>query len=204
MIRNIIFDLGNVLLSWKPEEYFIASGLPENKRKTILNDVFRSREWLLVDNGDITTDEAVNAISSRSELSESEIRYAFNSRLQILSPLQNNIDLLSELKKTGLKLYFLSNFPDDIFDEVRNRYSFFELFDGGIISARVRLSKPDIRIYLKMIELYGLVPHETVFVDDLKANSDAAGLAGIHGIHLPEHSMLYSLLAETAGVQITI
>jgi FMN phosphatase YigB (HAD superfamily) len=55
MIKNIIFDLGNVLISFKPAEYFEKNKYPENIKNTILSDIFGSNEWLMLDNGEITT-----------------------------------------------------------------------------------------------------------------------------------------------------
>ena len=55
MIKNIVFDLGNVLISFKPSEYFDNKNYPETVKAKILSDIFGSKEWLRLDNGDITT-----------------------------------------------------------------------------------------------------------------------------------------------------
>src|SRR5664280_80984 len=147
MIKNIVFDLGNVLLSFKPSEYFDKHKYPAAIKATILEDIFRSKEWLLLDNGEISTQDAINAISKRSSLKKEEIDHIFNLRTDLLFPLDSNIKVLPGLKKRGFKLYYLSNFPLDIFDEVRSGYYFFRYFEGGLISAEAKSSKPDTRIY---------------------------------------------------------
>jgi HAD superfamily hydrolase (TIGR01509 family) len=174
MIRNIIFDLGNVLISWKPEEYLRLNGYDDPTRKVIMDQIFRSPEWLLLDNGDITLTEAAEGIAARSSLKIPEILSVFNLRTSILFPLDNNTKLLPELKKQHFKLYYLSNFPGDIFDEIQNEYDLFRYFDGGIISARVKLSKPDPDIFRLLMKMYDLIPEESVFIDDIAANSHSA------------------------------
>ena len=118
MIRNIVFDLGNVLISFRPEEYLIRNNYPEDKRKILHSDIFGSNEWLLLDNGDISTNEAIDSIAGKSSLRRQEIALIFNKRTEIMSPVHNNAQLVPRLKKGGYRLYYLSNFPEDIFDEV--------------------------------------------------------------------------------------
>jgi len=181
MIKNIIFDLGNVLLSWKPGEYFEKSGYDNETLNLIMNDVFTSPEWLSLDNGDLTTPAAIELIAEKSSLRKEYISSLFDLRTKIIYPLTGNIKVLPELKKRGFKLYFLSNFPLDFFEEVKNKYEFFRYFDGGIISAEVRHSKPDIKIYKILLEKYNLKPDECFYIDDMEINVRAAGSAGIKG-----------------------
>ena len=143
MIKNIIFDLGNVLISFKPSEYFDKNKYPETIKTKILTDIFGSKEWLMLDNGEITTPEAIDAIALKSSLNREEIAHIFNLRTDLMFPLDTNIRLLPGLKKRGFSLYYLSNFPLDIFDEISTGYYFFKYFDGGIISSEVKFSKPD-------------------------------------------------------------
>jgi epoxide hydrolase-like predicted phosphatase len=182
MINNIVFDLGNVLLSFNPSGYLDKSGYTTGHKNIIINDIFRSREWELIDNGDITTGDAIDKISSRSSLNRKEIASLFNLRIKILYPITRNTKLLHSLKERGFKLYFLSNFPDDIFDEVHNKYEFFKFFDGGIISSRVKVSKPDRKIFDILLEKYSLKAEECLFIDDNELNVKTADRIGMTGI----------------------
>jgi putative hydrolase of the HAD superfamily len=182
MIKNIVFDLGNVLISFKPSEYFDKNNYPENIKTTILSDIFDSKEWLLIDKGEITTSEAINSIASRSTLKKEEIAHIFNLRTDMMFPLDLNVRLLPELKKLGFKLFYLSNFPIDIFDEVRTGYYFFRYFDGGLISSEAKYSKPDSRLYEILLEKYSLISQECLFVDDIEINVRAAEDLGMKGI----------------------
>ncbi len=181
MIKNIIFDLGNVLISFRPSDFFDKKNYPANIKSTILSDIFGSREWLMLDNGDINTAQAIDAIAAKSSLKKEEIVHIFNLRTEIMFPLEQNVRLLPELKKQGLRLFYLSNFPLDIFDEVKNGYYFFKYFDGGIISADVKCSKPDRRIYELLMNQYSLDPNESLYIDDMEANVTGAENAGMKG-----------------------
>lgn len=190
MIRNIIFDLGNVLLNWQPSVYLEQQNYSKDKRDTILNDIFRSNEWLQLDNGDITTNEAKDRIALKSALNKAEIDHVFDHRMEILYPLAENIKWLPLLKKRGFKLYYLSNFPIDLFDTVVKLHDFFSFFDGGIISAHVKVSKPDKRIYQTLLDRYLLKSEESVFIDDLIVNVVGARELGIKSIHLDDPGKL--------------
>lgn len=186
MIRNVIFDLGNVLVSFRPAEYLENQRYPEEKKKTILAEIFGSQEWLLLDNGDLTTAEAIELISKRSSLERAEIIEIFNNRFNILISIPGNLKILPELKKQGFRLYFLSNFPVDLWEMVNerleNEYSFFRYFDGGIISGEARYSKPDPRIYELLLEKYSLRAEECFYIDDIEVNVKAAESLGMRGI----------------------
>ena len=182
MIKNIVFDLGNVLISFRPSEFFDKKGYPENIKATILADIFASKEWLRLDNGEINTKEAIEAISLKSSLKREEIAHIFNLRKELIFPLDENVRLLPDLKKRGFRLYFLSNFPMDLFEEVKTDYYFFRYFDGGIISAEAKVSKPDIEFYNILLKKYSLVPEECLYIDDLEINVLVAESLGMKGL----------------------
>ena len=183
MIKNIVFDLGNVLISFKPKEYLENKGYPEELKEKILADIFHSPEWLALDNGDITINEAIDIIAMRSELNKNDIAKIFDLRTDIMFPLEHNVKLLSKLKQEGYKLYYLSNFMSDVFPEIQSSYPFFSLFDGGIISSHVKVSKPDETIYRLLIDKYSLIAGESLFLDDLEINVKSAEKVGMKSLH---------------------
>jgi FMN phosphatase YigB (HAD superfamily) len=181
MIKNIVFDLGNVLISFRPSDYLERKKYPREIRETILEDIFRGPEWHLLDSGDIVTGEAIDMIAKRSSLKREEIAFIFNKRTDIMFPLELNTRLLPELKKQGYRLFYLSNFPIDIFDEVKNDYYFFRHFEGGIISSEVKCSKPDIKMFRIFLERYNLSAKECLYIDDIEINVKAAVSVGMNG-----------------------
>jgi epoxide hydrolase-like predicted phosphatase len=182
MIKNIVFDLGNVLISFRPLKFFSDKNYPESIISKIIPDIFGSSEWLRLDNGDISTVEAIEAISLKSSFLKEEIAHIFNLRTEMMFPLDQNVRLLPELKKQGFRLYYLSNFPLDIFEEIKTGYYFFRYFDGGVISSEVKFSKPDRRIYEILLKKYGLTAEESLFIDDIEINVRAAENLGMKGL----------------------
>jgi FMN phosphatase YigB (HAD superfamily) len=201
MIKNIVFDLGNVLISFKPSDYLDKMGYVAVFKDVIISDIFKSREWALLDNGDITTGEAIEKVSARSSLTKEEITSVFRLRKEIMYPITKNILLLPPLKKRGYKLFYLSNFPSDVFDEVYKEYDFFKYFDGGVISSKVNLSKPDIKIFKFLLEKYSLVADESLFVDDIELNTKGAESAGMKSLIVLESVDLSELIEKELCVQ---
>lgn len=181
MYKNIIFDLGNVLLSFNPKEY-LNSKIGENRRERVFKEIFLSKEWVKLDEGTITEIEAIEAISLRNEAYREDIKRAFENWYDILVPIDESVELLKELKEKGYKLYYLSNFHDIAFKNVKEKYDFFNLFDGGVVSSEDKLLKPDERIYEVILNRYNLLPKESIFIDDMKINVEAAKEANIEGL----------------------
>lgn len=202
MIRTIIFDLGNVLISFVPSEYLKKKNYPSTIRKIILADIFQSVEWKKLDNGDITLSEAVDSIALKSALKREEIAFVFNFRADIMFPLDDNVRLLPELKKQGFGVYYLSNFPLDTFKEVKNDYYFFRYFDGGIISSEVKLSKPDRRIYRYFLDKYSLNAGECLYIDDIEENVRVAESTGMHGMLTYGSPKIAPLLEEKLNIRL--
>ncbi len=196
MIRNIVFDLGNVLLSWKPGEFLLQSGYDKETTGLILSTVFRSQAWFSLDNGDITKEEAIEIMAFNSSLKKARIKSLLDLCPKIIFPLHYNTKLLPELRKQGFKLYYLSNYPLDFFNETKKRYAFFKYFDGGIISAEVNKSKPDPDIYRIFLERFSLDPFKSLYIDDIDSNVRSAELIGMKVIHLSETESLESKLLE--------
>ncbi|PNT90977.1 HAD family hydrolase [Clostridium thermosuccinogenes] len=172
--KNIIFDIGNVLLSFKPLEHLKTKILDPDKASEIYKQVFLSEEWLMLDRGTITEEEAINALAGRNPQNGHWIRLAFENWYDILTPIEDNINIARDLKAAGYNIYYLSNFQSLAFDNITRRYDFFKLFDGGIVSFKEKLIKPEEGIYKRLLEEYRLLPEESVFIDDTQVNIEAA------------------------------
>jgi putative hydrolase of the HAD superfamily len=204
MIKNIIFDLGNVLISFVPSEYLKKKNYPQNIRNTILNDIFHGEEWKMLDNGVITVAEAIERISSRSSLKREEIALVFTFRVDIMFPFDDNVRLLPALKKHGFSLYYLSNFPLDVFEVIKNDYFFFRYFDGGIISSEVKLSKPDVRIFEFILDKYSIQAQESLYIDDIEENIRSAEQTGMIGLLTGGSPKIQDVLEEKLNFKLDI
>lgn len=180
MYKNIIFDIGNVLLSFEPKEYMKTKiKIREENIEKLFNEIFLSEEWLMLDRGTIEEPMAIERIIERNaELSE-DIKTVFKDWYSILVPIPKTVELLKSLKSKGYNIYYLSNFHDLAFKDVTNKNEFFNLFDGGVVSYEEKLLKPEEEIHKRLIERYNLIPEETIFVDDTKVNVEAAKKLGI-------------------------
>jgi len=196
MIKNIIFDLGNVLVSFQPELYLKSKGLSSDDVNLVYKEIFLSKEWVELDRGTISRDEALKAICDRNE-SDKKLLMENTDFEKILEPIAENVRILGELKKKGYKLYYLTNYHEDLFEYSYDKLGFFHHFDGGVVSAHVKLIKPDPPIYKKLIEKYHLQPEETLFIDDSEKNTQAATELGIQAIHLPDYNVLEELLKKS-------
>ena len=103
----------------------------------------------------------------------------------MLIPITENVEIAYELKKKGYHLYLLSNFHKEAIQTMYQQYDFFDIFEGGVISAEEKVVKPDEEIYTILLERYHLNPEESLFIDDSLANIKAGNRLGIQGIHLP-------------------
>jgi putative hydrolase of the HAD superfamily len=145
MIKNIIFDLGNVLLSWKPDDYFKKSGFDSNTVDLILKDVFKSPEWLSLDNGDISTQEAIEQITLKSSLKKDFIYSCSIKDNKSYYPLRKH-KLLPQLKKKRLEAVLSFQLPAIFFEEVKTKYDFFNILMEDYF-CRGKTFKQDVKIY---------------------------------------------------------
>lgn len=183
MIKNIIFDLGNVLLDFNPEVY-VKSKITEEKVEEIYKCIFQSDEWPMLDRGTISEEQAKTNIINRNIENQELINLVFENWYDILIPIESSVEVLKKLKQNGYSVYYLSNFHLAAFEHVTKKHDFFTIFDGGVVSYKEKLLKPEKEIYEKIIDRYDLEPSQTVFIDDMKENVKAAIRAGLKVILL--------------------
>ncbi len=188
----IVFDVGNVLLRYDPlaclSERFPAQASRINEA------IFQSPHWAEIDRS-VMTDEEIFARMVKEAPDMAEwIEPAIASYPDMIHPIRETIDLLPRLKEAGYKLYVLSNFGADYFARTRARFSFFDQFDGLLISGEERVLKPDAAIYLLLIHRFGLNPSRTLFLDDKQENIDGAEAVGLRGLCFERAEQLAGLL----------
>jgi len=179
--NNVIFDIGNVLLNFKPLEYLKTKIVDHDKALEVYEQIFKSDEWVELDRGTLSEEDAINILSARYPENEHFIRMAFDNWYDLLTPMEDTVKILKDLKAANYKVYFLSNFQQLAYEVVSNRYDFFSLFDGGIVSYKEKVVKPEESIYRKL-EVYGIKPEESVFTDDTPSNVEAAVKLGFNGV----------------------
>jgi len=169
MIRNIIFDLGNVLLNFKPEKFLLRYTKDENYIQNFIFKVIRNKIWFNLDRGTISLEDAKEEFLKKYPEDMSFIITFFDHWMEMLTPIEENVKILHDLKSNGYNTYILSNYIEEAFEIVHKKYQFFSLFDGRIISGQEKYIKPEIEIYQKLINKYNLIPEQCVFIDDIRS-----------------------------------
>lgn len=183
MIKNIVFDLGRVLVDFDPITYLYSLGYDEETVNALYGRIFGGEDWMRHDRGDYPSVAALQAALIRKyPESELQIRRVLQPDwVKIHTLREDTAAYLAALKARGYRIYMLSNLAADSYAYV-SQYPFFRLLDGGVFSYRERVCKPDKRIYDILLQRYALDPAETVFLDDNVENVAAAERAGIRGI----------------------
>jgi putative hydrolase of the HAD superfamily len=180
--RNVIFDFGGVLLRWRPQEVIDAFYAEEDLRGSLSRNVFRHPDWVEMDRGSLSEDTAVQRFAARMNRPVQEMQTLLQLVKESLVPLPQTVGLLHELAGRGVPLYGLSNMPASMFGYLRGRYDHWRLFRGIVISGEVQLTKPDPAIFAYICRQHQLEPAETIFVDDLAPNIEAADKLGFRTI----------------------
>ena len=183
MIKNIVFDLGRVLVDYNPISYMEQLGLSSEIIDKLSNIIFHSQEWVDYDSGKLlhNTDIANKLVLEHPEVGK-EIKLVLKDDWVTIHTLREDMaQFLVSLKERGYNIYILSNLSIDSYGFI-SQYEFFKYIDGGVYSYEEKVSKPDENIYNALLEKYSLIPEETVFIDDSPKNIEGAIKLGINGI----------------------
>ena len=179
MIKNIIFDMGNVLLAYTPDKYITTLTEDAEAAEAVLRELFRSSEWQELDAGSITEESAVKSVSLRIPQYSDLVGKAMDNWHSDLTPIEGMAVLVEKLKSQNYNIYLLSNTSMKFFSYM-DKVEMFKHFNGFIISARERLVKPDRKIFECICSRFGLTAGECLFIDDLQPNIDGAESAGFN------------------------
>ena len=202
MIKNIVFDMGNVIIRFDRNAFIDRFGVSEEDRRILLREIFLSPEWVMMDRGTLTDEQAADILCPRvpehlREIARKLIGFWDRPILEV----EGVEPLIEELKSKGYGIYLLSNAscrqPD-----YWQRVPAARFFDGTLISYSVKLIKPMPEIYEKFFEKFSLNREECFFIDDSPANIEASLYVGMPGavFHNDIRRLRRELLA--AGVDV--
>ncbi len=181
-VRNVIFDFGGVLVSWRPQEIIDAFYAEPELRDAVRAHVFQHADWVEMDRGTFDERTIIERFATRMNRPRAEMEALFEHVRAALTPIEPTVVLLRELHARGYALYGLTNMSEPIFHHLERSHDFFGLFRGIVVSAKIKVVKPDAAIYEHLRERFALDFAQSVFLDDLAPNVESARRLGLAAI----------------------
>lgn len=198
MIKNVIFDIGNVLVDFRWRALMEELGFQKELQPLFDKTVFGSHWWNELDRGTLEEAEAREKLREDNREHASEFDLLWANRHMLVEPFDYSVSWIERLKQQGLKVYLLSNYPKEMFllHEECGCFPFLDIVDGKVVSAFVQLVKPDAGIYQYLMKEYGLQAQECVFIDDRRENVGTAEALGMKGIVFENYDQAVTALKK--------
>lgn len=196
MYKNIVFDIGGVLVDYDPKGYLSKLFNNAELEEFLYSIIFDSEEWKLLDQGKITRALAERRMLEAAGPHRYEAQLVLDDWRELMTTKLDTVDLILALRHSGHHLYFLSNIPEDIYLMFQQRRRFMQLFEGGVPSFAAKTAKPDPEIFKLLLNTYELSPAETLFIDDSPTNISAAESLGMTGLQFKSATALHHSLIE--------
>lgn len=185
MIKNFIFDFGNVLAEFYPEKLTAPYVEDPDMRKQISEIVFDRSFWDGLDDGSVSDEDARAEIRKRisGDMQDVAIK-VYDNWIENLTPVPHMQKLVEDIKKAGGKLFILSNISIGFaegYGKVKWIKELFSSFDGLVFSGTINKVKPNKDIFEYLLNKYNIKADETIFIDDSKKNVLGAEDVGIKG-----------------------
>ena len=179
---NLVFDMGGVVLRWDPGAIIAGVFSDAESRAKVQAGVFDDPDWLELDRGTLDREDAIRRAAKRTGMAEAQIRRLLYAVPPSLTAYPDTVELLYRLKAKGYPLYCLSNMHRASLEHIKQVHRFWDVFGGLVFSCEVNLCKPEAGIYEHLLRAYQLDPANTLFMDDVQKNLDAAAELGIRTI----------------------
>ncbi len=180
MIRNIVFDMGNVLIKFAPLDYLNQTFKDKLAIEEVYRELFCKEEWIELDRGTLTEKEALVSVCARIPAYSEYVKQAMTGWFIERKPIEGMYELVRDVKQKGYRIYLLSNASPRIY-EYKDKIPAINFFDGYLISCDIKVNKPDREIYEALLRKYDLIAQECIFIDDLQRNIEGAKAVGIQG-----------------------
>jgi putative hydrolase of the HAD superfamily len=181
-IKNIIFDLGGVLLTWLPKQLANQFFPDPQAQDLIFTHLLNHPDWLELDRGSLTPQKASENAAKRSGLDPKTILALIEAVPASLNLVPETLELVKELQNAGVNLYVLSNMHQASADYIKAQFPIWDYFTGIVFSCDVNQVKPEKEIFETLLEKYDLVPQECLFIDDMENNTLAAQKLGFQAL----------------------
>lgn len=191
-----MFDLGGVLLDWDPRYLYRKLFDDESAMERFLTEVC-TPEWHKAHDLGVPPEEtSPELIAAHPDQAELIWAWSRRSEEMIGGPIEGTVELLRSLKAAGMPCYALTNMERETYPIRRERFDFLRWFDGTVVSGFEGVAKPDVRIFELLLHRFGLIPAETVLIDDSDVNVAAARRAGMQAVRFRSPDQLRRWLEE--------
>lgn len=196
-IKNIVFDMGFVLIDFRWRGYLRDLGFSQEKIDFFGKNVVNSKYWHKLDMGLIKQAEARACLLKELPAEYKDDINLFWDRVnEIAIEYPYSYKLVKGLKDAGYNIYLLSNYPEEMGEVHWASCSFLPLVDGYVMSSKVKMCKPDPAIYMSLRDKYDLDLNESVFIDDREDNCEASERLGMAAIVFKGYDELISSFKE--------
>lgn len=208
MIRNVVFDIGMVLVNFRYREYMEDLGFSKEIQEIFCKNIVENMLWGDLDLGVRSAEEVIRDMKNNVLEYPTEADAFFEQINDIVETFSYALPWIQELKREGYQVYLLSNYPKDLFAlHAKGKFTFADAVDGRIVSGYVKMVKPDPEIYKLLCMTYDLKPEECVFLDDREDNLKSAGALGFHTVRFQNYEQaraeLEILLQESCSAEET-
>ncbi|EPT8450986.1 HAD family hydrolase [Vibrio fluvialis] len=179
-IKNVVFDIGNVIVKWAPVEISALTFGESEQAKQRAKLLFQSEIWRDLNKGHYTEQQAQLQFHSTLGIEPAELETLFHYIKATQQLIDGTQTLMDDLLDAGYTLYALTDNVNEIVAHLKATYDFWPKFSGAVVSSECGLLKPDPRIYQHLAHSQNILPHESVFMDDMPANVQGAIDQGFH------------------------
>lgn len=194
-LKNIVFDLGGVLIDWNPRHLFTEVFQNHDELEFFLTEIC-SDEWNEEQDAGRSLEEGTRILTERYPAYRNEIEMYYGKWEKMLrGPIQANVDIFQDLVQKGcFGLFALTNWSGETFPVALDRFPFLHDFENILVSGREGMRKPQPEFFQLMFDRFKIIPDETLFIDDNLRNIQAAQKAGMYTVHLsPGTSLTWHL-----------
>ncbi|MGN0142874.1 MAG: HAD family hydrolase [Roseburia sp.] len=196
MIKNIILDVGKVLVEWDCDLAFRRLGFDEDTLRAVAAATVESSDWDEYDRSTLTDEELLESFLGKAPAYEREIRLFWDNVGLPVKQYDYSRPWIRAMKAAGYHVYILSNYARRTYAHSREALSFLEDVDGAVFSFQTHSVKPEPEIYEELLTRYGLDAASCIFLDDRQVNLDGAARFGIRGIHFTTYEAAVEQLKE--------
>lgn len=186
----VVFDIGNVLIEWDPRHLYRKIFADADRMEWFLTEVCTPDWNLEQDRGRLFADAVALLAKDYPDLAEEIAAYDRRWEEMVPGEIKGSVEILEGLRASGVRNFAITNFSHEKFAQARQRFGFLNGFEGVIVSGEEKVLKPDPAIYRLLLDRYGLVPGDCLFIDDSPKNVEGARAVGMHGHHFQNPAAL--------------